>query len=163
MDLIVFLIVPCKAKILGIFSNSLQNYSLTLSLALGMISSIGFFMPKKRPQTKINMSHQDELQAQAISPREPPKTAVADNIKESFLVLIVSVLSVSCVVVFVFCFFHCACALFYHQGSHTFILVCTNYQCHFGNTPLPLKYLWYLLIAPLKPNPWIAKKKKTFQ
>lgn len=57
---------------------------MTLSLALGMISSIGFFMPKKRPQTKINMSPQDELQAQAISPSKPPKTAVADNIKESF-------------------------------------------------------------------------------
>lgn len=70
------------------------------------------------------MSPQDELQAQ------PPKTAVADNIKERFLVLIVSVLSMSCVIVSPTLFIVCVCVCpFHHYGSHTFISVCINYQC----------------------------------
>ncbi len=76
--------------------------SLTLVPAQETICYMCFRRFKKRAQTKINMSPQDELQAQIIFPLKPLEIALADSIKEFFL-LIVIVMSTSCVVIFCFC------------------------------------------------------------
>lgn len=76
--------------------------SLTLVPAQETIHYMCFRKFKKRTQTKINMSPQDELQAQIIFPLKPPEIVLADSIKE-FLYFIVIVMSTSRVVIFCFC------------------------------------------------------------
>lgn len=62
--------------------------SLTLVPAQETIRYMCFHRFKKRAQTKINMSAQDELQAQIIFPLEPPEIALADSIKEFLYLLL---------------------------------------------------------------------------
>lgn len=62
--------------------------SLTLVPAQETICYMCFRRFRKRAQTKINMSPQDELQAQIIFPLKPLEIALADTIKEFLYLLL---------------------------------------------------------------------------